>query len=157
MRGGTRFAKSGVMRLARHTALMLGVLATVLGGAGAARAEIARERAVVSTGPRGDASVRVGTRVVWRAASPRTRVASDVVWSRARDAVAFATRDAGGRMELLVVMVGGDLHGQVVSFAIPPRADARRPVVTWLDGQRVLVGASELEPALVASWKVAAR
>lgn len=146
------------MRLARQTALMIGVLAACLGGAGPARAEIARERTVVSTGPRGDASVRLGARVLWRAPSPSTRVASDVVWSRARDAVAFATRDGAGRMKLLVVMVGGDLHGQVVSFGIPPRPDAaRRPVVTWLDGQRVLVGSSELEPTLVASWKVASR
>jgi hypothetical protein len=136
---------------------MVGVLATVLGGATAASAEI-HHRAVVSTGASGAASVRLGARVVWRASSPRTRVASDVVWSRAGDAVAFATRDAAGHMKLLVVMVGGDLHGQVVSFAIPSRAGTpRRPVVTWLDSQRVLVGESELEPALVASWKVASR
>ena len=145
------------MQLARQTFLALGVLATLLGGAGAASAEIAH-RPVVSAGPRGDASVRLNGRVLWRASSPRTKVASDVVWSRARDAVAFATRDAAGHMKLLVVMVGGDLHGQVVSFAVPARADSlRRPVVTWLDGQRVLVGASELEPSLVASWKVASR
>lgn len=157
MRGGTPFAKSGVMPLLRRSVFMVGLLAALLGGAGAARAEI-KARPVVSTAPGGAASVRLGARVLWRGSSPRTKVASDVVWSRAGDAVAFATRDAGGRMKLLVVMVGGDLHGQVVSFAIPAHADAaRRPVVTWLDGQRVLVGASELEPALVASWKVASR
>ena len=115
-------------------------------------------RPVVSTGPSGDPSIRLGARVLWRASSRRTQVASDVVWSRAGDAVAFATRDGAGRMRLVVVMVGGDLHGQVVSFAIPARPDAaRRPHVIWLADQRVLVGASELEPTLVASWKVASR
>jgi hypothetical protein len=140
------------MGIACRTLLALVVL---FGAAGAAHAEV-RRHAVVSAGPRGDATVRVGERVLWRGPSPGTRVVSDVVWSRTGDAVAFATRDREGRARLVVVMVGGDAHGQSVSWAVPARAlTVSRPVVVWLDARRVMLGASELQPALVASWTVA--
>ncbi len=149
MRPGTRLASPGFVRFAQCT---LVALALLLGGAGAAHGEI-RQRAVVAAGPRGDASVRVGERVLWRAPTPGMRVVSDVVWSRAGDAVAFATRDRAGRTGLVVVMVGGDVHGQAVTWAVPPRAiTVRRPAVIWLDARRVVLGASALQPALIASW-----
>lgn len=149
MRAGTGFADPAVMRIARRTLFALVVL---LGAAGAAHAEVA-QRAVVAAGPRGDASVEVGGRVLWRSPRAGTRVVSDLVWSRARDAVAFATRDRAGSTRLVVVMVGGDVHGQAVSWAVPARAlRASRPVIVWLDARRVVLGASELQPAVVASW-----
>ena len=152
MGSGTGFAKTGVVRVAQSALLALAVLVC---GAGAARGEV-RQRAVVAAGPRGDASVRIGEQVLWRASNPGTRVVSDVVWSRAGDAVAFATRDRAGHLRLVVVMVGGDVHGQAVTWAVPPRAiTVRRPAVIWLDARRVVLGASELKPALIASWNIA--
>jgi hypothetical protein len=59
-------------------------------------------------------------------------VVSDVVWSRAGDAVAYATRNRTGGMLLVVVMVGGDAdaHPEVVTWTVPPRAiKLRRPAV----------------------------
>jgi hypothetical protein len=154
MRSGTGFAQTAVVRLAQSSLLALAML---LGGTAAAHGEV-RQRAVVAAGSRGDASVRVGERVLWRASNPSTRVVSDVVWSRAGDAVAFATRDRVGHMRLVVVMVGGDAHGQAVSWAVPPRAiNVSRPSVIWLDARRVSLGASELQPTLVASWTIALR
>jgi hypothetical protein len=142
------------MPIARRTLLALAVL---LGGASVARGEL-RPRAVVVAGPRGDLSLRVGERQVWRGSGAGTRVVSDVVWSRAGDAVAFATRDRAGRTRLVVVMVGGDAHGQSVSWSVPPRAlTASRPVVVWLGARRLVLGASELQPAVVASWTMASR
>jgi hypothetical protein len=149
MRPGTRLASPGFVRFAQSALL---ALATLLGGAGAAQGEI-RQRAVVAAGPRGDASVWIGERVLWRDPYPGTRVVSDLVWSRAGDAVAFATRDRAGRTRLVVVMVGGDVHGQAVTWAVPPRAmNVRRPSVIWLGARRVVLGASQLQPALIASW-----
>jgi hypothetical protein len=91
--------------------------------AGAARGECG-SAPWVAAGSRGDASVRVGERVLWRAQSRGTRVVSDVVWSRAGDAVAYATRNRTGGMLLVVVMVGGDAdaHPEVVTWTVPPRA-----------------------------------
>lgn len=130
-------------------------MAVLAGGASAAHGDI-EQRAVVAAGPRGDASVRVGESVLWRAPGKGTRVVSDVVWSRAGDAVAFATRDRAGRTRLVVVMVGGDVHGQAVTWTVPPRAiNVRRPAVIWLGARRVVLGASELQPALIASWTTA--
>lgn len=149
---GTGFASPGLVGHVRCTLLGLVVL---LAGAGPASGEV-RQRAVVAAGARGDASVRVGERVLWRAPSPGTRVVSDVVWSRAGDAVAFATRDRAGRTRLVVVMVGGDVHGQTVTWPVPAAAiKVSRPAVSWLDARRVLLGASDLQPALIASWTTA--
>lgn len=141
------------MRLTRCKLLL--ALAVLLGGASAAHGDT-RQRTVVAAGPRGDASVRVGERVLWRAPSPGTRVVSDVVWSRTGDAVAFATRVRGGRTRLVVVMVGGDAHGQSVTWTVPPHAiNVPRPAVIWVDARRVVLGASALEPSLIASWSTA--
>jgi hypothetical protein len=154
MRAGMSFANPGAMRT-RRTLLALVVLLGAGNMAGAAHAEVA-QRAVITAGPRGDASVQIGRRVLWRSQSAGTRVVSDVVWSRAGDAVAFATRERAGRTRLVVVMVGGDAHGETVSWPVPARAiTVRRPVIVWLDARRVTLGASELQPALVASWSVA--
>jgi hypothetical protein len=136
---------------------MVLALAVVLGAASVARGEL-RPRAVIVVGPSGDVSLRVGERLLWRGSSAGTQVVSDVVWSRAGDAVAFATRDRAGRTRLVVVMVAGDAHGQSVSWAVPTRVlTASRPVVVWLDARRLLLGASALQPALVASWTMTSR
>jgi hypothetical protein len=152
MHPGTSFANPGVVQLARTSLLALALL---LCGTRASQGEV-QPRATVAAGPRGDTSVQIGGRALWRAPTPGTRVVSDVVWSRAGDAVAFATRNQSGRTHLVVVIVRGDLHGQTVTWPVPPRAiNATRPTVIWLDARRVVLGASELHPALIASWTTA--
>ena len=104
--------------------------------------------------PAGVDEVSAERRVVWCAPSRDVRVASRVVWSDSRHAIAFATESRVGALTLEVVLVAGrELHN--VSWELPDvRRSPRRgaPVITWLGPQRLAFGFSEIRPALVASF-----
>jgi len=83
------------------------------------------------------------------------KIITEISWSKRRDALAFATTNRSGAIKLVVVLIGGELDGHVMTWPIPPRDRARaRPTVTWLGRRRVAFGRSELRPEVVASWSV---
>ena len=134
------------------------VAAVGAGEAGAARpvARIAspdgRDFAEVRARATGGDAVYVRGARVW----PRDITRSAVVtaaprWSRTSQAIALLVRDKTVT-RLVVVLVRGETAGQVLEWDVPPNALPAR-VVTWLDAHRVSVGASEMEPKLVATWK----
>ncbi len=119
-----------------------------------------RRVAVAGAHPSGTDAVYLGERVgkrrlVWRAPSRHVRIITEVAWSKRRDALAFAITNRLGAIRLVVVLIGGDLDGHVMSWPIPSRDRARaHPTVTWLGSRRVAFGRSELRPEVVASWSV---
>ena len=94
--------------------------------------------------------MRVGERVVWCG----SRRVSEVVWSRSRQAVAFATRDRRG-LALHVAFVGGLGAGTLLTWpATLELSKGQRPEVTWLSHNRVAMGRTIVRPQLVASWNL---
>jgi hypothetical protein len=109
----------------------------------------------VSRRSRADA-VYVGGRKMW-AGERGERVVSKVRWSKRRDAVAFAVRGRVGGDQLVVVLVGGEVEGHTMRWAVPDpsrKRGPRRPTVTWMGKARVAYGADEVRPTVVASWTV---
>jgi hypothetical protein len=100
------------------------------------------------------ARVAVDGRVVWCAASTRDEIVAPAVESEPAHAVAFAIRNAGVWVRLVVVLLDDEHHLHTMTWAVPSSSDGRKPTVTWLGAQRVGFGYSPLVPELVASWTV---
>jgi hypothetical protein len=112
-------------------------------------------KAVARAHPTGGDAVYAGRRLLWRGHSKREQVVSKIRWSRTRDALAFATTDRLGVLKLVVVLVGGDTDGHVMTWPIPvSSAPSATPTVTWLGQRRVAFGRSQVRPDVVASWRV---
>ena len=152
---------------AHAVALLLALLAAP----GAARAEVkvglpaprlrvpapaGKLGAEVRARARGGEALWVDGRLLWPEAEAggEPRVASDLVWSRKADGVAFLSVERGGQTRLVVVLVAGEGTPAALSWDVPRSA---LPVhkVMWLGEARVGAGPAELEPHLVASWKTA--
>src|SRR5688572_12912805 len=143
------------LRALRMSSSRILVVLIALCGAGAARPAGAEPASLqMRPGPLGDDTVYLDGRRLWRAGSGE-RVVAAPLRSSADDAIAFATRDRLGRLELVVVLIGGELHGHTMRWRLPAAAVApgRPPALTWLGPQRIAVGPSLLQPALVASWR----
>ncbi len=139
-----------MLRFAATVAVVLALGGTTTVAADSGRP--VRSRVAVVAGNK-DAVFGAGKRL-WRG-EPGERVISAAVWSKTRDAVAFATRARNGAVTLVVVLVGGDSHGHTMRWPIPPRAESRGSAsVTWLGRRRVAFGRSTLRPTVVASWRV---
>ena len=132
------------------------IIATLATAPQLAAAESRAARKVVARAhPAGGDAVYVSRRLLWRGDSKREQVVSDIRWSRSRDAVAFATTDRLGVLKLVVVLVGGNTDGHVMSWPIPVASTpSATPTVTWLGRRRVAFGRSEVRPDVVASWRV---
>jgi hypothetical protein len=117
---------------------------------GAAAATAAEVSGWPSTSCRRGDAVRANGHLVW---CGKKRI-SEVVWSKSRHAVAFASRSRG-RVSLHVAFVGGMGTGTVLTWpaAIELRR-GQRPEVTWLGHNRVGMGRTIVRPQLVASWKL---
>jgi len=148
----------------RRTVSAIAVFILGVGIAGVSPVAVAdggkRRRAVASAHPTGGDAVYLGRRsgmrrLIWRAPSRHERVITEVTWSKHHDGLAFATKNRRGAINLVVVLIGGDLDGHTMSWPIPRRSIERtRPTVTWLGTQRVAFGHSEVRPDVVASWSV---
>jgi len=71
-------------------------------------------------------------------------------WSRTSHGIALLARE-NATIRLVVVLVHGDIAGEVFEWELPAAALPAK-VVTWIDANRVSVGEREMEPKLVASW-----
>jgi hypothetical protein len=71
-------------------------------------------------------------------------------WSRTGHGIALLARE-GATVRLVVVLVHGDIFGEVLEWEVPAAALPAK-VVTWIDASRVSVGEREMEPKLIASW-----
>ena len=71
-------------------------------------------------------------------------------WSRTGHGIALLARE-NTTVRLVVVLVHGDIAGEVLEWEIPAAALPAK-VVMWIDANRVSVGEREMEPKLVASW-----
>ncbi len=71
-------------------------------------------------------------------------------WSRTSHGIALLARE-NATIRLVVVLVHGDIAGEVLEWEVPAAALPAK-VVTWIDANRVSVGEREMEPKLVASW-----
>ncbi len=144
----------GIVRVSSVIAVVLlgmVVCATAHAKAPAPAAEVGQLHA----GPcrSGDAA-RAGARVVW-CGSGKQRLATDVVWSKGRHAVAFATRTPKGTVTLRVAMVRGPFRGTLLSWPLTQVRRSREPLsVMWLGRDRVGVGRDQIRPLLVASWRL---
>jgi len=101
--------------------------------------------------PRGDSAIASG-QVLWCGYGAQ-HMATKMVWSKRKHAVAFATRGARGQLTLRVAMVSGPFSGTLLSWPVTvPRA--RSLEVMWLGSDRVGVGRNAVRPLLVASWRL---
>lgn len=100
--------------------------------------------------PRGDVAY-AGGQVVWCGYGAQ-RLATKLVWSKGRHAVAFATRGPRG-VTLRVAMMHGRFSGTLLSWPLEVRRNDARAVM-WLGRDRVGVGRSAVRPLLVASWRL---
>jgi hypothetical protein len=145
--------------------LRLAALGCLILAATAARADSARSGArvaspdghdVAEVRPRalgGDAVYVSGARVWPRDASRSGVVTAVPRWSRSGHGIALLVREKTVT-RLVVVLVHGEIAGQVLEWDVPPTALPAK-VVTWLDAHRVSVGEREMEPKLVATWEAA--
>jgi hypothetical protein len=101
---------------------------------------------------KGGEAVWVDGRIGWPEAGSKLAptIASDVVWSKKGDAVAFVGRERGGASTLVVVLVD-DGAPVAITWAIPSGLVTR--AVFWLGPQRVGAGPKDLDPKIVATWK----
>lgn len=123
------------------------------GGPAAPLGRAAVRATATGRGATADSVVLRGRRV-WTG-RPGERVVSRIAPSARGDALAFAVRGPGGAVALCVVLVGEGAPPHVMRFPVPERARPRRGhAVTWLGSRRVAYGPSELQPAVVASWRL---
>ncbi len=101
---------------------------------------------------KGGEAVWIDGRIGWPEAGSKLtpQIASEVVWSKRGDAVAFIGRERSGAATLVVVLVD-ELGPIAITWPIPSGVSAR--AVFWLGPQRVAAGPEDLEPKIVASWK----
>jgi len=129
--------------------LATGSTASAAEGIGAGEARVGRVHGGVC--PRGDAAVASG-RVLWCGYGSQ-HLATRMVWSQRKHAVAFATRGPRGQLTLRVAMVSGPFEGTLLSWPVTmPRS--RSLEVMWLGSDRVGVGRNAVRPLLVASWRL---
>jgi hypothetical protein len=132
----------------RWVAALAAALAATAPAAAGAETEIGRPCRA------GLARVTVEDRVIWCAESRAVQVIAEPVVARRRDAVAFAVSGERGARELVVVLLGGEVDGHTMTWAVPQAAGRRQsePTVMWLGRRRVGFGESPVRPAVVASW-----
>jgi hypothetical protein len=140
--------------MVRHlSALILGFL-LVLSASEASAVEANVGRLPAGPCPAG-AGTYVAGRLVWCGVG-RQDVATEVVWSKRRDSVAFATRGPRGRVTLRVAVLHGQFKGTLLSWPIMGLRRVRRGplAVMWLGKERVGLGRNQVRPMLVASYRL---
>lgn len=98
-------------------------------------------------------AVYAGERVVFCGGGVHA-VAAEPVWSRGRQAVAFATRSRRGRLILRVAVIGGRYRGTLLSWRLRGWRLPGPLSVMWLGHRRIGLGQSPVRPMLVASWRL---
>jgi hypothetical protein len=114
-------------------------------------------QAAVSPDGRWHAEVRGGDSLwiegerVWPEAKRRATIVGQPRWARASHAVAVLAEEK--KATRLVVILVGNHEPTAMEWLLPPEALPAR-WISWLAETRVAVGPRELEPKLVASFKV---
>ena len=110
-----------------------------------------KDFAEVRTRPLGGDAIYVSGARVWpKDFSRSVFVTAEPRWSRSSEAIALLVREKT-TTRLVVVLLRGEVAGQVLEWDVPPNALPAK-VVTWIDAHRVSVGAREMEPRMVATW-----
>jgi hypothetical protein len=111
----------------------------------------------VKARPSGGDALWVDGAPVWPkgSARPGAEVVGPFAWSARGNALAWIARDHGHTLLIVSLLDAPGEDGRPLAMEWPlPDAALPARAITWLGPARVAVGPAELDPKIVATWKV---